>query len=272
MRPVVLAVGLVLVLIAGRSEAEPRIIDVRPQRKKAVVARIPEVRVAMGDSETSRNLAPSLLAQLRSLGYEVAPAVDFEVGEKPKPTRTLLRFELLRSGGSCFVSAKATEPKAETSFWRWETGDDLRPCSTQLEEAVVSFARARPPARPKAPEQTPAVDPDAPPAADPVVVDLVAAAAAAGPAFDESAREAGAEAHSRSEGGPAADAGSGPVTRDEGESAGASADGEPPADEQGAPSEPSGGKTCGCATTASALPMGALLLAGLGLGIRRRAR
>ncbi|HCF61400.1 MAG TPA: hypothetical protein DFS52_25810 [Myxococcales bacterium] len=180
MRPVVLAVGLVLVLIAGRSEAEPRIIDVRPQRKKAVVARIPEVRVAMGDSETSRNLAPSLLAQLRSLGYEVAPAVDFEVGEKPKPTRTLLRFELLRSGGSCFVSAKATEPKAETSFWRWETGDDLRPCSTQLEEAVVSFARARPPARPKAPEQTPAVDPDAPPAADPVVVDLVAAAAAAG--------------------------------------------------------------------------------------------
>ena len=88
----------------------------------------------------------------------------------------------------------------------------------------------------------------------------------------DAAREAGAEAHSRSEGGPAADAGSGPVTRDEGESAGASADGEPPADEQGAPSEPSGGKTCGCATTASALPMGALLLAGLGLGIRRRAR
>ncbi|MGI5863703.1 MAG: hypothetical protein ACOX6T_16825, partial [Myxococcales bacterium] len=135
MRPVVLAAGLVLVCVAGRSEAEPRIIDVRPQRKKVAVARFAEVRVLMSDSETSRSLAPSILEQLRSLGYEVAPAVEFESGQEPKPAKSLLRFEILRSGESCFVTAKAAEPKAETSFWRWETGDDLRPCATQVEDA-----------------------------------------------------------------------------------------------------------------------------------------
>jgi hypothetical protein len=103
----------------------------------------------MSDSDTTRNLAPSLVAQLKGLGYVVTPEVDFERVKDGRLAKTLLRFEVVRMDGSCFVNAYGSEPKTPTTrFFRWETHDDSLPCAESLKLAIAAFAAAHPPAHP----------------------------------------------------------------------------------------------------------------------------
>ena len=261
---------------AATARGELLIIDVGPKPEKVPArsrqARLPEVRLVMSESETARKAAPATLAKLAELGYEVAPEAEFGSLLEAKAAYVLLNVVIVRSGESCFVSAKGVELKAETSFWRWETGDDLRPCEQQIQEAVESFVKARPPAKPKAPAvpaepaagepAAAAADPVAAPAGGPMVIPALhlGTAPAGGEAADPAPAPAAGEAAAVQEAGSPVSGGQAePAAAGEGEGEGGGEEDEEEPEE----------KKCGCGAGGAASP--AALLLALGALLRRRA-
>jgi hypothetical protein len=102
----------------------------------------------MNDSETTRNLSAGVSALLGSMGYVVAPEVDYERMKTSRNAKVMLRFEVVRMGGACFITAKAAELKTQSIFfWRWETKDDSKACAEQLKASVEEYFKARAPSK-----------------------------------------------------------------------------------------------------------------------------
>lgn len=146
-------------LAAASARAELRIIDVtaetQPKRPKGAPAAPaqPELQLVMNESETTRNLSPGVMEALGALGYVVNTEIDFERIKPDRTAKTMLRFEVVRMGGACFVTAKASEVKTlDVVFWRYETKDDSLSCTEQLKRAVADFAVVRPPAKAPSPD------------------------------------------------------------------------------------------------------------------------
>lgn len=197
---------LALLLAAPAARAELKIIDFthRNERRRPrtpAAPAVPDLHVLMNGSETSRNLSIAVHQQLQELGYVVTPEVDYDAVKDGRSALALLRFEIVRLDGSCFVTAKVSELKTPTSpLWKWETTDDLQPCSNSLRTAIEALAAARPPSRPRpagldagTPDSGGAEPPDAaqpaPQRARVVLGETVLAAAAPAPADEPAAGE-----------------------------------------------------------------------------------
>ncbi len=163
------AVLLLALLASGSAHAAKQlIIDVeaqnRPRTSRGPKPSAPppvaaELQLAMSENETARNLSQGVIDKLTTMGYVVAPDVIYGRPLPKKPTRpdpkapppppdpkAVLRFEIVRVSGSCFVTAKAAEfATQDISFFKYETVNDTLPCTDQLERALAEFVKARPP-------------------------------------------------------------------------------------------------------------------------------
>ncbi|HEY3444855.1 MAG TPA: MYXO-CTERM sorting domain-containing protein [Myxococcales bacterium] len=138
----------------------------------------PELLLGLSENETAHNLAQGIVDQLTALGYVLAPEVEYgrpnpkkqkappkpdpKAPPKPPDPKFVLRIEIVRMSGSCFVTGKAAEFKTQDiTFFKYDTKDDTLPCTDQLKLCVAEFNKVRPPDK-----TPPGPDAGAPPAVE----------------------------------------------------------------------------------------------------------
>lgn len=119
-----------------------------------------EVLLRLSENDTARNLSQGLVDSLTAMGYVVAPEVEFGLPKKPKaPPRpdpkappkppdpkNVLKIEIVRMSGSCFITGRAFEfATQDIAFFKYETTDDTLPCTDQLKLCLAEFFKSRPP-------------------------------------------------------------------------------------------------------------------------------
>ncbi len=240
-------------IIDVEAETRPRVPRGTGKAAAPAPAVAPELLLGMSENETARNLAQGVVDQLTALGYVMAPEVEYgrpvakkqkgpskpdpKAPPKPPDPKAVLRIEIVRVSGSCFVTAKAAEFETQDiAFFKYETKDDLLSCTDQLKLCVQEFLKARPPLKPP-----PGPDAGAPP--PPEAADL-------------------AEKHPKLV--------LAPTLLQTDEPAPLAAPDPPDAAAAPAPAEEPVKKGCGCASAGDGALLGLLASAALALGARRR--
>ncbi|MGC4119726.1 MAG: MYXO-CTERM sorting domain-containing protein [Myxococcales bacterium] len=120
-----------------------------------------ELLLRLSENDTAHNLAQGIVDQLSALGYGVAPEVEYgqpnlkkqkppkpdpKAPPKPPDPKNVLKIEIVRMSGSCFVTGKAFDFKTQDiAFFKYETKDDTLPCTDQLKLCITEFNKNRPP-------------------------------------------------------------------------------------------------------------------------------